>query len=86
MYYGAISNNELLLLAPCGEQVDRFVWDGAAHKITDEANIERKGINLEATWVTAYYSRHGSAGVLHTPRGDEQEFILLYTMHNRPLP
>lgn len=69
----ANSSDELLLLAPSGEEVDRVEWDdGTALDVQRGVSLERTTPNLGATWMPGNQPWPGSSGDWGTPGGAYQ--------------
>lgn len=66
----ANSNDELVLLAPDGAEVDRVVWgDGLALTIEAGASCQRATLEIVAVWAVSQDAWPGSAGDQGTPAG-----------------
>jgi predicted extracellular nuclease len=60
--------DEILLLAPNGQEADRVVWGGeVALEVSAGASLERATLDDPATWATAQSTWPGSAGDAGTP-------------------
>ena len=64
----ANGDDEILLLTPAGQEVDRVVWGGASgNSITAGASLERTAFGPDGVWVTAQTPWPGSAGDAGSP-------------------
>lgn len=63
-----VQDNELLLVAPWGVEVDRVVWgQDAGLPIPEGASLERSGFGEPGSWVVAQSVWPGSAGDRGSP-------------------
>ncbi len=64
----ANGDDEILLLTPAGQEVDRIVWGGASgNSATAGASLERTVFGSDGVWVTAQTPWPGSAGDAGSP-------------------
>ncbi len=64
----ANGDDELLLIAPDGTEMDRVVWGGGL-RVTAGASLERAGFAVNSGWQTATQPWLGSAGDVGSPGG-----------------